>query len=86
MERNAVDPADARRALARALVAKLTEAQQALPIGTSSLAWAASENEAVEWARALVGLLGGAHGARPVPAREAIRRLLKEALAAKSKR
>ena len=55
------DP-DALRALAQALqalVAKLTEAQaqQAFNVAASSLAWAASEPEAAEWARALVALL-----------------------------
>ena len=41
------------------LAGKLTEAQarQASLIATSSLAWAATEDEAADWARALVGLL-----------------------------
>ena len=43
----------------QALASKLTEAQaqQALPVATSALAWAASEGEAADWARALVALL-----------------------------
>ena len=49
-------------ALARALQtlpAKLTDAQaqQALGVAMSSLAWAATENEALGWARAIVALL-----------------------------
>jgi hypothetical protein len=40
-------------------VAKLTDvqAQQALTVAISSLAWAGQDSEAVEWARLLVGLL-----------------------------
>ncbi len=54
--------ADALRALAQALEAlptKLTEeqAQQAFVAAVSSLAWAATEAEAVDWARAVVALL-----------------------------
>ena len=50
------------RALAeglQALAAKLTEAQaqHALSIAMSSLGWAADEDEAVSWARAIVALL-----------------------------
>jgi hypothetical protein len=53
---------DALRALAQALQAmapKLTEAQaqQAFTLAVSSLAWAATEEEAVDWARAAVALL-----------------------------
>ncbi len=42
----------------QALVPKVSEAQgeQALKVAESSLAWAASENESVQWARALVAL------------------------------
>jgi hypothetical protein len=55
------DP-DALRALAgalQALAAKLSEpsARQALIVAASSLAWAATEDEAVDWARAVVALL-----------------------------
>jgi hypothetical protein len=50
------------QALAQALrvvAAKLTEAQaqQALTVAMSSLAWAATEDEAADWARAVVALL-----------------------------
>lgn len=53
---------DALRVLAQAfqsLAGKLTEAQaqQASSVAASSLAWAATEGEAADWARALVGLL-----------------------------
>jgi hypothetical protein len=44
------------------VAAKLTgtQAQQALIIAESSLAWAAAEDEAVDWARAIVALLPSA--------------------------
>ena len=53
---------DALQVMAQAsqsLAGKLTEAQaqQATLVATSSLAWAATEDEAADWARALVGLL-----------------------------
>jgi hypothetical protein len=46
----------------QALAAKLTEAQaqQAFNVAGSSLTWAATKPEAVEWARALVALPSGA--------------------------
>jgi hypothetical protein len=46
----------------QALQAKLTEAQaqRALTVAMSSLAWAATEDEAVDWARTLVALLPSA--------------------------
>ena len=67
---------DALQALAQALqalAAKLTEAQaqQALTVAMSSLAWAATENEAVDWARAVVALLPSCNRSRwnPNPCR-----------------
>jgi AAA ATPase domain len=68
--------ADALRVLAevlRVLAAKLTnaQAQQALAVAMSSLAWAATDDEAVEWARAFVALLPSAEdqdGARSLVA------------------
>jgi hypothetical protein len=46
----------------QAVAAKLTDAQaqQALAVATSSLTWAATENEAVDWASAVVALLRSA--------------------------
>ena len=45
--------------VSQSLAGRLTEAQaqQATLVATSSLAWAATEDEAADWARALVGLL-----------------------------
>ena len=58
-----IDPDTLRAAEAlQAMAGKLTEAQtqQALAVAMSSLAWAANEDEAVDWARAVVALLSSA--------------------------
>jgi hypothetical protein len=60
----------------QALAAKLSEAQasHALNAVASSLAWAASDDEAVEWARALVAL------SAPLSVHEATKELIAAAL------